>query len=140
MLAVIPHAFDENDVIDASDDRSMPPIPSLSRRARAISGCPVIPYVTAVFSSSTASWLAANGLNSDSPGNHRRCPRRVEEAKRNMQSNAEQMLAAAIDAVRAQVLAELTAQQHTQSVAPQRRLLTAAQAGEYMGKTEAAIS
>src|ERR1017187_5253858 len=59
MLAVIPHAFDENDVIDASDDRSMPPIPSLSRRARAISGCPVIPYVTAVFSSSTASWLAA---------------------------------------------------------------------------------
>ena len=40
---------------------------------------------------------------------------------------------------RAQVLAELTAQQHTQSVAPQRRLLTAAQAGEYMGKTEVAI-
>jgi hypothetical protein len=33
-------------------------------------------------------------------------------------------------------MAEMKAQQHTQSVAPQRRLLTAARAGEYMGKTE----
>src|ERR1017187_7199491 len=40
------HSIDEIDVFDASDDRSMPPIPSLRRRARAISGCPVIPYVT----------------------------------------------------------------------------------------------
>src|ERR1039457_2961295 len=87
----------------------------------AISGCPVLPYVTAVFSSSTASWLAANGLNSDAPGNHRRCPRRVEEAKRNMQSNAEQMLAAAFDADAAQVVvAEMKMRTSRGTLAPAR--------------------
>ena len=50
---------------------------------------------------------------------------------------AEQMLAAAIDAVRAQVLAEMKTQ--APAPVPQRRLLTAAQAGEYLGRSEAAI-
>lgn len=54
-----------------------------------------------------------------------------------MQSNAEQMLAAAIDAVRAQVLAELKTQ--VPAAAPQRRLLTAAEAGGYLGRSEHAI-
>jgi hypothetical protein len=56
-----------------------------------------------------------------------------------MQSNAEQMMTDAIAAVRAQVTAELTAQQQTQAAAPQRRLLTAAEAGVYIGRSTPAI-
>ena len=54
-----------------------------------------------------------------------------------MQNTAEQMMAAAIDAVRQRVIAEMTAQQP--KAAPQRRLLTAKEAGVYLGRSEAAI-
>jgi excisionase family DNA binding protein len=57
-----------------------------------------------------------------------------------MPNKAEQLMTDAIAAVRAQVLAELTAQQkQAKSIAPQRRLLTAAEAGGYLGRSEAAI-
>jgi excisionase family DNA binding protein len=54
------------------------------------------------------------------------------------QQTAEQMMTATIAAIRAQVIAEMQAQQRPKA-ATQRRLLTCAEAGEYMGKTEAAI-
>jgi hypothetical protein len=54
-----------------------------------------------------------------------------------MENNTEQIMRSAVDAIRAQVLAELSAKET--KAAPTRRLLTAAQAGEYIGKTEAAI-
>ena len=53
-----------------------------------------------------------------------------------MQNIAEQM-AAAIDAGRRRVIAEMTAQQP--KAAPQRRLLTAKEAGVYLGRSEAAV-
>jgi excisionase family DNA binding protein len=43
----------------------------------------------------------------------------------------------AIDAVRQQVMKEMTAQQP--KAAPQRRLLTAKEAGVYLGRSEAAV-
>lgn len=54
-----------------------------------------------------------------------------------MENNTEQIMRSAVDAIRAQVLAELSAKET--KAAPTRRLLTAAQAGEYIGKTEPAI-
>jgi excisionase family DNA binding protein len=54
-----------------------------------------------------------------------------------MEKQAEQMMTDAIAAIRAQVLAEMKSQ--TPAAAPQRRLLTAAQAGEYLGRSTAAI-
>lgn len=56
-----------------------------------------------------------------------------------MQNHTEQLMQAAVAAIRQQVLAEMQAQQQTRAAAPQRRLLTAAQAGEYYGRSEAAI-
>jgi excisionase family DNA binding protein len=47
------------------------------------------------------------------------------------------MFAAAVDAIRSKVLEEMKSQ--VPAAAPQRRLLTAAQAGEYMGRSEHAI-
>jgi excisionase family DNA binding protein len=55
-----------------------------------------------------------------------------------MENNTDQMMRAAVDAIRVQILAELSAKE-TKAAAPTRRLLTAAQAGEYLGKTEPAI-
>ena len=54
-----------------------------------------------------------------------------------MDKQAEQLMTDAIAAVRAQVIAQMKSQ--TPAAAPQRRLLTAAQAGEYIGRTEPAI-
>lgn len=54
-----------------------------------------------------------------------------------MQQTPEQLMTSTVAAIRAQILAEMKTQ--VPAAAPQRRLLTAAQAGEYMGKTEAAI-
>ena len=56
-----------------------------------------------------------------------------------MQNNTEQLMQTAVAAIRAQVIAEMHAQQQTKAAAPQRRLLTAAEAGVYMGRSEAAI-
>jgi hypothetical protein len=54
-----------------------------------------------------------------------------------MQGTPEQWVQVAIDAVRQQVMKEMTAQQP--KAAPQRRLLTAKEAGVYLGRSEAAI-
>ena len=54
-----------------------------------------------------------------------------------MQNTPEMMLQSAIDAIRQQVVKEMAAQSPVS--APQRRLLTAAQAGEYLGRSEAAV-
>ena len=54
-----------------------------------------------------------------------------------IQNTPEMMLQSAIDAIRQQVVAEMKMQ--TPVSAPQRRLLTAAQAGEYLGRSEAAV-
>ena len=48
------------------------------------------------------------------------------------------MMAAAISAIRAQVTAEMITQQHAKT-APQRRLVTCAEAGGYLGRSEHAI-
>jgi excisionase family DNA binding protein len=52
--------------------------------------------------------------------------------------DAEQMMTAAITAIRAQVLKEMPTQ--TPAAAPQRNLLTAAQSGEYLGRSEHAVT
>jgi excisionase family DNA binding protein len=54
-----------------------------------------------------------------------------------MQITAEQMMVAAIDAVRQRVVKEMAAQ--SPKAAPQRRLLTAKEAGVYLGRSEAAV-
>src|ERR1035441_5110496 len=54
-----------------------------------------------------------------------------------MQGTPEMMMTAAIDAIRQQVVAEMKMQ--TPVSAPQRRLLTAKEAGVYLGRSEAAI-
>jgi hypothetical protein len=54
-----------------------------------------------------------------------------------MQNTPEMMMTAAIDAIRQQVVKEIAAQSH--KAAPQRRLLTAKEAGVYLGRSEAAI-
>ena len=54
-----------------------------------------------------------------------------------MQGTPEQSVQVAIDAVRQQVMKEMTAQ--LPKAAPQRRLLTAKEAGVYLGRSEAAI-
>ena len=54
-----------------------------------------------------------------------------------MQNTPEMMLQSAIDAIRQQVVKEMAAQ--SPKAAPTRRLLTAAQAGEYLGRSEAAV-
>jgi excisionase family DNA binding protein len=47
------------------------------------------------------------------------------------------MMTAAIDAIRQQVVKEMAAQ--SPKAAPQRRLLTAKEAGVYLGRSEAAV-
>ncbi|HEX7424221.1 MAG TPA: helix-turn-helix domain-containing protein [Terriglobales bacterium] len=54
-----------------------------------------------------------------------------------MQQTPEMMMTAAIDAIRQQVLAEMKAQEP--AAAPQRCLLTASEAGLYLGRSTAAI-
>ena len=54
-----------------------------------------------------------------------------------MQGTPEMMMTAAIDAIRQQVVKEMKMQ--TPVSAPQRRLLTAKEAGVYLGRSEAAI-
>ena len=54
-----------------------------------------------------------------------------------MEKQAEQLMTDAIAAVRAQVLAEMKSQ--TPAAAPLKRLLTAAEAGVYIGRSTPAI-
>ena len=54
-----------------------------------------------------------------------------------MQGTPEQLMQVAIDAVRQQVMKEMTAQRP--KAAPQRRLLTCAEAALYLGRTEHAV-
>jgi excisionase family DNA binding protein len=54
-----------------------------------------------------------------------------------MQNTPEMMMTAAIDAIRQQVVKEMAAQ--SPKAAPQRRLLTAKEAGVYLGRSEAAV-
>ena len=54
-----------------------------------------------------------------------------------MQGTPEMMMTAAIDAIRQQVVAEMKMQAPV--AAPQRRLLTAKEAGVYLGRSEAAV-
>ena len=54
-----------------------------------------------------------------------------------MQNTPEMMLQSAIDAIRQQVVKEMAAQ--SPKAAPQRRLLTAKEAGVYLGRSEAAV-
>lgn len=53
-----------------------------------------------------------------------------------MQESTEQMMNAVVAAIRAQVLQEM---QQRPTATPTRRLLTCAQAAEYLGRTEPAV-